>query len=197
MFMQSCFVPEIVMKRSFNIHPFHYQVTEDPMKNTQKNPSPCHPPVTIFVCIIMIALAGSLLAAPVSATPPSDMSISYNELSKDLQVTITHAVPNPRVHYIKEVIVTINGKVVNDSLYTSQPTLDTFTYTYPVVTVPGDEIEVTASCVLAGSLSRTLYNTGTMAPAPSQAPEKPATQKATLGLVPLAGAAAALLIRKK
>jgi hypothetical protein len=167
------------------------------MKNTSKKPFPCRMPVTISVFIVMIALAGSLLAAPVSATPPSDISLSYNELSKDLQVTITHAVPNLRVHYIKEVIVTINGKVINDSLYTSQPTLDTFTYTYPVVTVPGDEIGVTATCVLGGSLSRTLYNTGSIGTPPSPAPEKQAPQKASPGLIPLAGAAAVLIIRKK
>ena len=82
-------------------------------------------------------LAGFLLVPSASANPPSDMSISYNEISKDLRVTITHPVPNPQEHYIKEVIVTINGKVVTDSRYTSQPARDTFTYTYPIETVPG------------------------------------------------------------
>jgi hypothetical protein len=125
------------------------------------------------------------------------MSLSYNELSKELLVSITHAVPNMGEHYIKEVTVTINGKVVNDSRYTSQPAPDTFTYTYPVEPVTGDEIKVTALCSLAGSTSRTLYNTGPIASAPSSSPKSQPTQKAAAGLIPLLGLAAALLIGKK
>jgi hypothetical protein len=152
--------------------------------------------VTVFLCTGMVILAGGLLVPPVSAHPPSDMSVIYHELSKDLQVTITHTVPNPAEHYIKEVTVTINGRVVNDSLYKSQPAPDTFTYTYPVETVPGDEIRVTASCVLTGSLTRTLYNTGPIATTPLSSPVSQSMQKAAAGLVPLLGAAAVCLMRK-
>jgi desulfoferrodoxin (superoxide reductase-like protein) len=139
-----------------------------------------------FLCIVAAALVLNLFIPPVSAHPPSDMSVTYLELSKELRVTITHAVPNPGEHYIKEVTVSMNGKVVNDSRYTSQPAPDTFTYTYPIETGTTDEIKVTATCSLAGSLSRTLYNTGPVA-----------TQKAAAGLAPLVAAATAFLIRKK
>ena len=131
-------------------------------------------------------------------SPPSIRYVdSLNELSKDLQVTITHPVPNAQIHYIKEVVVTINGKVVNDSRYTSQPGRDTFTYLYPIVTVTGDEIGVTASCILTGSLSRAMDNTGPLATMPSAEPLVPPTQKAAVGCVPLFGAAGVLLIRRK
>jgi hypothetical protein len=142
-------------------------------------------------------LAGCLLIFPVSAHPPSDMRISYYELTKDLKVTIIHPVPNPQGHYIQDVMVKINGKVVNDSRYTSQPAPDTFTYTYPIVTVPGDEIEVTASCVLTGSLSKTMYNTGLLPTTPSGMPADRSNQQAMEGLVPIFGAAAVFLIRKR
>lgn len=158
---------------------------------------PYHSVVTALSGIVVLLLAGCFLTFPVSAHPPSAMVLSYDELSKDLQVTITHPVPDPQNHYINKVIVTINGNVVNDSRYTSQPGPDTFTYTYPVETVTGDEIRVTASCSLAGSLARTLYNTGPVATAPAPSPAGQPTQKAAAGFVPLLGAAAALLIRKK
>jgi hypothetical protein len=148
-------------------------------------------------CILVAVLAGSLIFSPVSANPPTEMSLSYNEQSGDLSVVITHPVPNPRAHYIKDVIVSINGKIVNDSRYTSQPAPDIFTYAYPLVTVPGDEIEVTASCVLSGSLSRQLYTTGPVGATSSSTPKSQPTQKAAEGFVPLLGAAAAFLIRKK
>jgi len=116
------------------------------------------------------------------------MSISYNELSKNLNVTITHQVQNPLAHYIQEVRVTINGNVASDSRYTSQPAPDTFTYTYPVLPVPGDTIEVTASCSIAGSISRLMYMPGPTATAPGQPGTPPPTQKAALGIIPVSGA---------
>jgi hypothetical protein len=147
-------------------------------------------------CIMVAILAGTLIISPASATPPSDMLLSYTERSGDLRVVITHPVPNPQVHYINKVTVSINGKMVNESRYTSQPTPDIFTYTYPLVTVPGDEIEVTASCVLSGSLTRQ-YTTGPFGATSSSTPESRPTQKAAEGLVPFLGAAAAFLIRKQ
>ena len=156
---------------------------------------PYHSHIPSILYIVAAVLAVFILIPPVSAHPPSDMSVTYNEISKDLRISITHAVPNPGEHYIKEVTVTINGKVVNDSRYTSQPSPDTFTYTYPIGTVTGDEIKVTATCSLSGSISRTLYNTGSLASTPS--PRSQPTQKAAAGFVPLLGIAAAYLIKKK
>lgn len=158
--------------------------------------APYHSMVTAFLCIVVV-IAGGLLMVPVSAHPPSGMSVTYQELSKELLVSITHAVPNPGEHYINEVTVSVNGKVVNNSRYTSQPSADTFTYSYPVETVTGDEIKVTATCSLAGSMTRTLHTTGPIASASSASPDSQPTQKAAAGLLPLLGVAAALLIGKK
>lgn len=152
-------------------------------------------PTTFWVLVVI--LAGGLAIPFVSAHPPSDMTLAYNERSGDLQVTITHTVPNPQEHYIKEVTVAVNGKIVNDSFYTGQPAAGTFTYTYPLDTEPGDEIAVTATCVLAGSLTRQLYNTGTIATTPLQPAAGPPATKAGAGALPLLGAAVIVLCRKK
>lgn len=156
-----------------------------------------HSRLTAVLLIIAAVLVVCILIPPVSAHSPSGMSITYQELSKELLVSITHDVPNPGEHYVNEVTVSINGKVVNNSRYTSQPAPDTFTYTYPVETVTGDEIKVTATCSLAGSIARTLYTTGPIAPASSSSPGSQPTQQAAAGLLPVLGVAAALLIRKK
>ena len=144
--------------------------------------------------LLVIAVFVWLVVHPASAHAPSDMSISYNELSKELQVTITHQVPNPQAHYVREVRIAINGNVVSDSQYTSQPVSDTFTYTYPVLPTPGDTSEVTASCSIAGSISRQMYMPGptaTTSGQPSSPP--PLTQKAALGIIPVLGALLAIL----
>jgi len=165
------------------------------MKGIMNSHAPYHAPVTAFLCIVVV-IAGGLLMVPVSAHPPSGMSVTYQE-PKELLVSITHAVPNPGEHYINEVTISVNGKVVNTSRYTSQPSADTFSYTYPVEAVTGDEIKVTATCSLAGSMTRTLHNTGPIASASSASPDSQPTQKAAAGLLPVLGVAAALLIGKK
>jgi hypothetical protein len=167
------------------------------IKQKAKRRAPSRSMATCCFCIIVSMLAGCIIVSPASANPPTEMLLSYNEQSRDLSVVITHPVPDPQAHYIKNVIVSINGKMVNDSQYTSQPAPDIFTYTYPIVTVPGDKIEVTASCVLAGSLTRQLYTAGPAGTTSSSLPKSQPTQKAAEGLMPLLGAAAAFLIRKK
>jgi hypothetical protein len=115
------------------------------------------------------------------------MSISYNELSEVLNVTITHQVPDPQAHYVQEVRVTINGRTFHDVQYTNQPAADTFTYTYPILAMPGDTIEVTASCSIAGSISRTMYMPGPTATATGATGTLPPTQKAAPGIIPVLG----------
>jgi hypothetical protein len=124
------------------------------------------------------------------------MAVSYNELSRTLAVTITHQVSDPQTHYIREVLVTINGKTVNDTFYTSQPGPGTLTYMYPIDTKTGDEIAVTATCSLSGSLTRTLYNTGPVATSPQGTGGAPAPTRASAGLLPLLGLAIYLGYRK-
>jgi hypothetical protein len=146
-----------------------------------------------FLVILFLITGGYSIVTHVAAHPPSDMSVSYHELSRTLVVTITHPVPNPQEHYIKEVTVTINGKIVNDSFYTSQPAPDTFTYTYPIDTKPGDEIAVTATCVLAGSLTRQMYNTGPIATTLPPGAGMPAA-KTSAGLFSLIGVGFAVFL---
>ena len=141
----------------------------------------------LILAFFVIATLVWVVVPPASAHAPSDMSISYNELSKNLNVTITHQVQNPLAHYIQEVRVTINGNVAGDSRYTSQPAPDTFTYTFPVLPVPGDTIEVTASCNIGGSASRLMYMPGPTVTAPGEPGTPQPTQKAAWSIVPVLG----------
>jgi hypothetical protein len=133
-------------------------------------------------------LAGLLLVTTAAATPPSAMSISYDGTSQELGVTITHTTTNPGIHYIREVKVNVNGQTVNDSAYTSQPTADTFTYVYPLHPKAGDTVEVTATCSLAGSSTKSLIvQEATTVTVPGRTAFPSTTQKAATGLVPVTG----------
>jgi hypothetical protein len=83
-----------------------------------------------------ILLAIFLLVLPAGATPPADIVVNYDKTTNQLSVTITHPVPDPTSHYIRNVKININGRVVIDNDYKNQPTKDSFTYTYPVRSVP-------------------------------------------------------------
>lgn len=146
-----------------------------------------------------------LTVVPVAAHPPSDIVMSYDPGAEKLTVTITHVVDDPQTHYVKKVQVKKNGLVISDPDYKSQPTKDTFTYTYDVRASPGDTFRVIATCSQTGNLEK-VYDIPATAPvktpatpAPAATPESlPApTQKSALGLVPFLGAAALCLMRRK
>ena len=109
------------------------------------------------------------------------MSVSYNAFSEELMVTITHSVPDPQIHYIKQVQVIVNDKVVNSSPTPSQPSPETFWYTYPLPARPKDIIYATASCVLKRSLSRQIHMSGATAIISTF----PATRKDVAGIAPV------------
>jgi hypothetical protein len=143
----------------------------------------------LIVGATILALA-FLLVNPVAATPPTAVDLAYSDVTGQLNVTITHPVPNPDAHYIKNVMVKVNDDVVINRDYTSQPTRDTFTYTYALPLKPGDTVRVTATCVLFGSLTETLVIPEPVSATASQAaaPAATPTPKAAEGLLPLAGA---------
>jgi hypothetical protein len=144
--------------------------------------------------IIAVALAACLLVMPVMANPPSDVAVNIDRAANQIAVTITHPVADPATHYIRNVKVNINGRVVIDNDYKSQPTKDVFTYTYPVPVNAGDTVRVTTTCVLGGDTEKviTLPTPSATAPptislsAASPAPA-PTTQKSPIGPVPVLG----------
>lgn len=97
------------------------------------------------------ALLAFLFAPAASAHPPKDVALSYDAPSKMLSVTVAHSSFFPSRHYVRNVVISLNGKVLKSEPYTSQPAGDTFTYTYPVQASPGDELSVTAFCNVFGS----------------------------------------------
>lgn len=145
-----------------------------------------------------LALA-CLLVASAGATPPSAMSLAYDADTHLLSVSITHASANTLVHYIREVSVSLNGRVINDSHYTTQPDPSMWTYTYPVTAQPGDVLSATASCSLFGSATRSITLTAESGAAGQPVTAATTSQKSAPGAVLLAvpAAFALLALRKK
>lgn len=95
----------------------------------------------------------------VKAHQPVDMLLNYNSSTNTLTVSITHTVSDNTTHYVNSVVVSVNGSVDQNHVYTSQPDLVNFVYIYTVVTNNGSTIRVTASCNQGGSITKTLGGT--------------------------------------
>ncbi|MFA5267639.1 MAG: hypothetical protein WC379_06675 [Methanoregula sp.] len=129
-----------------------------------------------------------------------------------LSVTVTHPVDDPKTHYIQRVHVKLNGNVISDPDYKSQPGKNSFTYTYDVAANPGDTVWVIATCVNGQSLEehyditkpvtpttiiQTLLPDTATLPPETTVPPTPKTTHASFGFLPLFGAAAVLWIMRK
>lgn len=164
-----------------------------------------------FTALVVLA-AFALIAVPAAAHSPSDIQLSYNDAAKELTVVITHPVPDPQSHYIRNVKVKVNDVVSVDKDYTSQPSGDSVTYIYSLPLNKGDTIRVTATCNQGPSLTKVMdipapaattasaaapAQSLTPQPASTSAPAPVPTQKSALGLLPVIGAAAFLLMKKR
>lgn len=105
----------------------------------------------IILALFFLSSAVMLIPGTAAAHSPSKVDLMYDKATKILSVTITHTVSDPTSHYIKTVTVMSNNKVVQTMTYSSQPTSDTFTYTYTVDAVPGTELSAQAECNYFGS----------------------------------------------
>jgi len=163
--------------------------------------------------VLILAVILCFLIFPVMAHAPSDIAIAYNPDMHKLSVTVTHTVDDPKTHYVRGVQVKINGEVISDPPYKSQPGRNSFTYTYDVMANPEDSVWVVATCVNGQSLEshydipKAVYTaapaqtlppaTVTLPPATATLPPATGTTYADAGLLPVFGAAAVLVILKK
>ncbi len=115
-------------------------------------------------CILLILLLG-IVVSPAAAHPPSGVTLVYNEEEGELAMTVVHGVSDPSSHYIGEVTMRKNGETVIGEVYTGQPSGDTFTYRYPIILNPGDEIVATAECNIGGSGTARFLMPGQTVPA--------------------------------
>ncbi|PKN34911.1 MAG: hypothetical protein CVU61_05990 [Deltaproteobacteria bacterium HGW-Deltaproteobacteria-19] len=106
-------------------------------------------PLTLFWLILALTLV--LPGGTAQATAPSDVKCAYDAATLTLQVTITHPSPFPTSHYIKSVEIKKDNKVLLSQNYKSQPDAPAFSYSYKIQVVPGDVLDVKATCNLWGS----------------------------------------------
>jgi desulfoferrodoxin (superoxide reductase-like protein) len=108
------------------------------------------------ICFALLAATMVLTYPAVTqAHAPKDLALIYDNQNQTLQVKITHETAWAK-HYVSKIVVKKNDKVIETYEYTSQPDPKEFTYTYKMEAVPGDVIEVIATCSIFGSKKATI-----------------------------------------
>lgn len=101
--------------------------------------------------ILLTTLLQLGLPFQAAAHSPKEVRLSYDAAARKLTVRITHSSSWPTFHYIDKVEITKGGRIISSTEYKSQPDKETFSYEYPIEAVPGDVLEVKASCSIFGS----------------------------------------------
>lgn len=88
-----------------------------------------------------------LLSVSLFAHPASNMTLTFDPVEHILTISIDHAVKNPKDHFIKEIVVKLNNKVIITQKFQSQDNTLNASAIYKIIDANiGDYISVTSKC---------------------------------------------------
>jgi len=104
---------------------------------------------TALIVLVGILL---LLGDSVLATPPDSIKVSFDTTGIGLMtVQIFHQVKNPATHFIYQVAVTLNGKLIIQQTIGKQFSNSEQVLVYELIDAKkGDKIDVTGTCNIMG-----------------------------------------------
>ena len=98
-----------------------------------------------------------LLVLSAAAHPPKKITLKFDVKTQELDVKIDHSVKNMNEHFIKKIVVKVNGTEVLSKDYSKQKDMKADVYRITLKNVnAGDEVELTASCNKWGKKSKKL-----------------------------------------
>ena len=100
-----------------------------------------------------IICAVCLFTLPVTlarATPPTDIKLEYDTVTKALKITAAHISQSLNKHYIHRAVVTVNGKEPQTFYFTRQTKPDMFEESITLDLQSGDHVHVELTCIKGG-----------------------------------------------
>jgi len=110
----------------------------------------------IYLQIVFCFLILSNFTLLATSHGPQDLKLSYDTENASLTATFKHSVSDQSTHYVKTIVIKLNGTTLETLTYTSQPTTNEFSYEYNITASVGDELYVSGTCSLGGTIYRTL-----------------------------------------
>ncbi|MDH4210776.1 MAG: hypothetical protein OEV79_04945 [candidate division WOR-3 bacterium] len=99
-----------------------------------------------FVTVLIV-----LVAVPLFAHPPKNVSLEYDSDTKVLSAVIEHSVNDASKHYVKKVVVEVNGKKQVEQTFTRQMDGEQHEVVYKIIDVDeGDKVTVIGYCNISG-----------------------------------------------
>jgi len=109
----------------------------------------------IGLILVGLSINMILLSAYAEATPPRFIDFQYDKNTEIVKVQLFHFSPFRTIHYIYRIEIQKNGSIDQSHLYNKQPNFIINRYQFNLSAETGDEITISAYCVLFG------YNTKT------------------------------------
>lgn len=110
--------------------------------------------VRVFICAVVFMLA---MGTGAFAHPPQAVDLELDKEEGVLTAAVTHTVSDPDGHYVFNLVVKVNGTVVEDEELEGQDDENGLLYETVIEGLSsGDTVEVTASCNKGGEKSASL-----------------------------------------
>ncbi len=101
--------------------------------------------------IVFVLLVALIVPVIMQAHPPKDITVEFDNGTKELMVTISHYVDDPVRHHIDKIVIELNGEEIITQKLKVQATKGEQKALYLVTdAVEGDQLSVTAYCSIAG-----------------------------------------------
>jgi hypothetical protein len=113
----------------------------------------------IGIIIIIILTNVLFLSTITEATPPRFIGLQYDKNTNVLKVIISHLSPARSFHYIYRIVIQKNGVIEQVHFYNKQPGFLFNRYEFNISAEPGDQITVSAFCILFGYNTRSIIIT--------------------------------------
>ncbi len=100
-------------------------------------------PMVIIASLVLVTVLGA------KADPPQKVNLTYKE--GKLNVEVIHKVSNPQTHYIKQIIINVDGADVKTISPGSQTSKDSQVEEIALDLKKGSKVKVTAQCSKFGT----------------------------------------------
>ena len=110
-----------------------------------------------FAKLLLTLMSAIIICTPLYAHPAEMVELKWNEAVSVLDVSILHPVKNTANHYISKIVVSVDGKVIEEMSLKSQSDPGTEHAQFEIKDVKsGSKIEVEATCNVTGKLKETM-----------------------------------------